>query len=410
MSAIAAANTSAGVGRRAELTFRQNRQHGRHGWLRLTPAYSVELIHGLLQERQGARVLEPFSGSGTTALVAAELGLHAWACDINPFLIWLGRAKVSHYAAREIDEARRLGSVIVQAVRRRDAARCPPPPLRNIERWWTPSRLELLCTLKAGIDALSKSPAQTLLLVAFCRTLMALSNAAFDHQSMSFGSGPSQSADQDAEQFALDLEIVLSACALQPRGHVRVELADARCLHAALPGQDRSFDLLVTSPPYPNRMSYVRELRPYLYWLGHFSDARQAGELDWRAIGGTWGVATSRLSEWSSSRDHVPDELLPLLSEIRRQPTSGPLMATYVQRYFEDMAEHLCAAQQLLASGAELHYVVGNSTFYRVPVPTERLLAAELSRLGFERVSVRTVRKRNSKKELFEYVVSARRS
>jgi hypothetical protein len=101
---------------------------------------------------------------------------------------------------------------------------------------------------------------------------------------------------------------------------------------------------------------------------------------------------------------------VPLLSEIRRQPTSGPLMATYVQRYFEDMAEHLCAAQQLLARGAELHYVVGNSTFYGVPVPTERLLAAELSRLGFEQVAVRTVRKRNSKKELFEYIVSARRA
>ncbi|HVJ14162.1 MAG TPA: hypothetical protein VM686_01920 [Polyangiaceae bacterium] len=400
----------AGVGRRSELTFRQNRRHGRHGWLRLTPAYSVELIQDLLRVRPGSRVLEPFSGSGTTALVAAELGLEAWAFDINPFLIWLGRAKVSHYAAGEIEEAWRVGSWLAGAVRSPGAARCDPPALRNIERWWTPSRLELLCALKAGIDAVGARPAQTLLYVAFCRTLIALSNAAFDHQSMSFGSAREQTSPGDYSQFIADLASVLAACAAQPRTPVRVELADARFLDTSVGSQPRPFDLLVTSPPYPNRMSYVRELRPYLYWLGHFSEARQAGELDWRAIGGTWGIATSRLSEWTSARASIPDELAAVLAAIRDKPVSGPLMATYVQRYFEDMAQHLAAVQRLLIRGGEVHYIVGNSTFYGIAVPTERLLAAELSRLGFEAVAVRTVRKRNSKKELFEYQVSARRS
>ena len=27
-------------------------------------------------------------------------------------------------------------------------------------------------------------------------------------------------------------------------------------------------------------MSYIRELRPYMYWLGYLTDARQAGQMD----------------------------------------------------------------------------------------------------------------------------------
>lgn len=42
-----------------------------------------------------------------------------------------------------------------------------------------------------------------------------------------------------------------------------------------------------TSPHYPNRISYIRELRPYMYWMKFLGEAREAGEMDWKAIGGT---------------------------------------------------------------------------------------------------------------------------
>ena len=62
------------------------------------------------------------------------------------------------------------------------------PSLSNIERWWRPSALTFLLRLKAAIDALIMAGDATLLSVAFCRTMMKLSNAAFNHQSMSFQS------------------------------------------------------------------------------------------------------------------------------------------------------------------------------------------------------------------------------
>ncbi len=368
-------------------------------------------MRGILAREPGARVLEPFAGTGTTALCAAELGQEAWAFDINAFLVWLARAKVAEYGEANVTRARLAARELVAAIHSGQVGAMRPPPLRNIGRWWSAPRLELLGALKSGIDAHDDYAERTLLLVAFCRTLMALSNAAFDHPSMSFAlesavEPPDLGAD--LAQFTGDVEAVLAGCVRPVPGAARIELGDARCLDRLLPERAGSFDLLVTSPPYPNRMSYVRELRPYLYWFGYLQQAREAGELDWLAIGGTWGVATSRLNEWQPARK-LPPELGALLDAIRAQPGSGPVMATYVHKYFEDMAQHLAAAQVLLSPGASVHYIVGNSSFYGITVPTEELLARELAELGFRDVAAERVRKRNSKKELYEYCVSARR-
>lgn len=66
------------MNREPELTFKHNLKNGRHGWLRLTPAYSVKVVEQLLdQVPDVTHVLDPFSGSGTTGLVCAERGIHS---------------------------------------------------------------------------------------------------------------------------------------------------------------------------------------------------------------------------------------------------------------------------------------------------------------------------------------------
>src|SRR5262249_11781208 len=62
-----AARTSdtAGARRNAHLTYQGN--HGRHAWLRLTPAYSVRLVRDYVATLgPGSVVTDPFSGTGTT--------------------------------------------------------------------------------------------------------------------------------------------------------------------------------------------------------------------------------------------------------------------------------------------------------------------------------------------------------
>ena len=90
-------------------------------------------------------------------------------------------------------------------------------------------------------------------------------------------------------------------------------------------------------------------------------------------------------------------------------PGNGALMANYILKYFEDAAAHLRSAFAVLNPGAEARYIVGNSIFYGVNLPTEELYAELMERAGFRHADIRVLRKRNSKKGLREYDVAARR-
>jgi 16S rRNA G966 N2-methylase RsmD len=398
---------------RAEYTHRFNARSGRHGWLRLTPAYSLKLVEELIAGHAAARqILDPFCGTGTTALCAAHRGHKCLTIDINPFLVWLARVKTGRYSVEDIEETRVACKKALCLMAERAVAPVPAPSIFNIERWWDSETLEFLQLLRAAIEEVTQpeTPARDLLSVAFCRTLIELSNAAFDHQSMSFRAGKKPApllVLGGGEVFEANVAFILRGASENPEGEASVLLGDARRLRESTSGL---FDLVITSPPYANRMSYIRELRPYMYWLGFLREGRGAGELDWAAIGGTWGIATSRLVDWERPSNHFESRLLDdiLRAIASSNNKSGSLLAKYVAKYFDDMWAHFCELPALLTRGAELHYIVGNSTFYGIPVSTERLYGEMLSELGFSQIEYRPVRKRNSKRELVEFDVVAR--
>jgi DNA modification methylase len=402
------------VQQNAHLTFKGNLQSGRHGWLRLTPAYSLKLVQATLDDVEShCRILDPFSGTGTTGLYAAQRGLSAKLVDVNPFLIWFARAKTRNYSAHDISTAQTfLDDILLRAPSHLEDESLWQPPMFKIERWWAPQHLKALKGLRAALDNCpTQSAASDLLLIAFCRTLIAVSNAAFNHQSMSFktdsGTEPLWHPEDTSafERFAVEANHVITTAQEPVLGSVQTELDDSRTLKWI---EDDEVDLIYTSPPYANRMSYIRELRPYMYWLKFFERAENFGELDWQAIGGTWGIATSRLTKWNSGVElPIGPSFAKVISRIRdSQHKNGTLLSIYLQKYFYDMWLHFQAARRVLKKDGRAVYIVGNSTFFNILVPTEEWYAALMRNVGFKDVRIEVVRKRNSKKELFEYSVA----
>ena len=406
------------------LTFRGNAGAGRHGWLRLTPAYSYRMAEDALADAvPGEVALDPFAGTGTTGLAAARRGMNAVLLDVNPFLAWLARAKCRNYSDSEIRAARNRARDAIAAASSADGGDSFIPPIHRIERWWSEDTLLALSRLKRALDDMNESlPQDDLPLIAFCRAMIAASNAAFDHQSMSFGDGGGANGEarglfdertalaRTLESFAAESDFVIESATEPLAGSADSRVDDARRM-ASVP--DGAIDVIITSPPYANRMSYIRETRPYMYWLGYLASGEQAGELDWRAIGGTWGNATSRLAGWDAdAAAPLPfdDDLRAVLRRIEsaRKPNAA-LLAKYVHRYFCDMFAHFQNAYRVMRPGGRAAYIVGNSTFYGNVVPTERWYAEMMRAVGFENVTIETVRKRNSNKRLFEYKVEAAR-
>ncbi len=134
----------------------------------------------------------------------------------------------------------------------------------------------------------------------------------------------------------------------------------------------------------------------------------ESAELDLAAPGGTWGKATSVLS--NGTIEPRNPALRAALAEIERKlrPTSN-LMANYVVKYFNMMDEHLDSVGQVLKRGSRLAYIVGNSRIKGVEVRTESVLLDVLaSKDWFEPEALIVFRKRIGRRALYETAVVGR--
>ncbi len=399
------------------LTFKGNLEHTRYGWLRLTPAYSIHFVSELLAAHTGEDliVLDPFCGTGTTALVCAERGIECDTTDINPFLVWLSQTKAHSYDSHELDVLRSASIEVKEVMRATGEEPAWTPPIHQIEKWWDAPTLNALaramCKIKGMADTVPEG-VFSLLEIIFCRTMIEQANVSFGHQSMSFKTKErffsflETQEDLIVESWDRFARLVEKAAHSPITKSPRVIFHDARSLNTGL--EANRYSCVITSPPYPNRMSYIRELRPYMYWLGYLDNGRTAGELDWQAIGGTWGMATSSLNKWKpDSNIEIPfANFNAILESIANH---SPLLSRYVHKYFYDMVLHCKGLFQVVKPKGIINYIVGNSKFYDVLLPVDAIFASLFEAVGFVDVRIDVVRKRSSKKELFEYVVSARK-
>lgn len=399
------------VQQRSDYTFKANRSLGRHGWLRLTPAYGVKLVENLLSSADPkAIILDPFSGTATTGLVAAERGHQAFAFDINPFLIWLGNAKCQNYTEDCLLGIRERVCQALDECKSQVDRDNWIPQIFNIERWWSSYTLKILASLRAALVRQFGEPEEndehSIVWIAFCRLIIETSSAAFNHVSMSFSDTVTHHQIECIEELFLSiLEVILKAAEKNIIGSAKVLKVDARNITNL---DNIKVNKVITSPPYPNRISYIRELRPYMYWTKFIDQAKEAGELDWLAIGGTWGIATSRLNSWIIEEKDLPKKIFSTVEKIEMsEGKNSHLLAIYVLKYFHDMHLHLSSIRYILKNGAELHYVVGNSTFFGNMVDTAALLSDSMRLLGYSKVNSEIVRKRNCNKALYEYCISA---
>ena len=290
------------------------------------------------------------------------------------------------------------------------------PPLHQVEKWWDEQTLGILSRAMCAINSVEESIPESvadLLKVAFCRVMIERAKVSFGHQSMSFRKNNSDALpllqlleDETVLSWKQAISIISKAAHSNVASQPQIFLCDARRLCTRL--EPNHYTFVITSPPYPNRMSYIRELRPYMYWLGYLQNGRDAGELDWQAIGGTWGCATSNLGKWKPENDTriSYEDFYTILDGIAQ---TSELLSRYVHKYFYDMVEHSNELFSVVKPGGSVHYIVGNSKFYNVMIPVESIFAKIFESVSFINISIRTIRKRTSKKELFEFVVSAQK-
>lgn len=402
----------------AAVTFQGKLKLPIHRWYRLTPSFSPELALDIANHYGlGAEdlVLDPFSGVGTVPLCMKYRAIPACSVELNPYLHFVGTVKTRDYP--DVDAIEACFADFMKAYRQA-AAELPAesqadawlleheqfiPRISNPERWWSAGNLMQLVCLRQTVAAF-QSEHINLIKMGILGLLVPVSNAKHNHVSLTFADKPLHMVDvpclleEKYEGMIDDLRAVQNL----PKSQVKIYAGNSKELSIVLP-TDVSPSAVITSPPYPNRFSYARETRPHLFFFDFIDDAKSVGEMETVAIGGTWGKATSVLSEGiEPANDLVADLLAPYTKNING---SGPLMAYYVTKYFNDMYTHAGEVAKVCREKARLAYVIGNSKFYDHPLPSDEILASIFGHFGFSLERIDHMRKRQSKSGLHEAVV-----
>ena len=409
---------------RDDITFYGKKDESVHRWYLLTAAYAPALVRRILtqfeDERGIERVLDPFSGTGTTLLESKKQGYDAIGVEYNPVYHEVATAKTTWRL--DPDRLELLADELFEHARDFEAEwkgievdgfeeelDVHVPHIYNRERWWHDEVLRDLLASREAITELDvNEDYQRFFRASLLGILIEVSNATYNHVSLSYMEDPPQPEEIDVfatldEKLAGMISDLREVLEIQNPGDVDVRRGDSTTLEEYV--AEGEVDTVITSPPYPNRYSYMRETRPHMFFFDLVEDAGEVGEMALESIGGTWGRATSQLEdvEIDPVNDLVDDLVSGLAAEIGEEDVR---MENYVLKYFNKMEQHLQGVDEVVADdGGKIAYTVGNSKLKDVVVPTDEILAELFRAHGFPNVRITRERQRNSKKELYEAVV-----
>ncbi|HRI50642.1 MAG TPA: DNA methylase [Pseudomonadota bacterium] len=236
-------------------------------------------IFKISQASAGARVLDPFCGSGTSLVECAHVGISAVGLDINPLAVFLANAKLQ---ALRLPVAQ-LQEALTAAVARFNAATpsrdsTADERLLYLRDWFEPQILDGLERLRAAISRGDSRCAQVLISVAsnllreyslqdpndlrIRRRKTPLPETAFI-----------AAFEQAAALFITRLAGARSVLGTEPAAG-RAVLADSRDIGPGCAGlEGERFDCALTSPPYATALPYIDTQRLSLVWLGLLAPA-----------------------------------------------------------------------------------------------------------------------------------------
>lgn len=402
-----------------DITYRPGQVEPVHRWYRLTPSYSPSLVRFLIKEFQINErhfVIDPFSGRGTTSIECQKQGIKAIGIEINPLLQLVGSKSlewdtnslhlIEKYFAEVSSLIKEYKNLCINEVV--DLLNTRVPIIYNVFRWWKEYALKDLIICREIMLKVEYSSIHKYLWIALNKACLDCANIHRNHPTISFDDKHQREINvcheigNNLEKIYKDLTS-LSQDELCFSGLNSIVLGNST---DNLRGQvEGYFDFVITSPPYPNRYSYIHQTRPQLHFMEVLYDVKQATEIDLKAVGGTWGRATSILQ---NQLIEVPSEIKSYLCYYDQLRDRSVLMCNYATKYFIDMWLHIKSLKEIKSAKFGGAYIVGNSRLSDIDIFTETILAKLFRHEGFEVDKIISFRKRGGKKRLYETAICVR--
>lgn len=376
-----------------------------HRWFRYSAGFSARWARAVIEEarlQQGARmVLDPFAGSGTTLLAAQEAGVRSIGAEPHPFVHRVAQAKL-HW---DLDPDTFLASAknTLKEPSRTKSKASPALLLKCYE----PETLTALRAIQRALprQALPHRELLWLALMAILRPTSHVGTAQWQYilpnKRKARVAAPRDAFLDTCKQFASD--IAQRRREISGGGtHAESTVApwDARDLSRLPAG---SIDLVVTSPPYANNYDYADAARLEMTFEGDVRSWSDLAPVRARLM----RSCSQHVAGFSIEETLQNDLLTPIrpelaevvrrLSEAKASHAGKKAYDAMISAYFFDMATVWRELRRVCSDGASVHFVIGDSAPYGVPVPVDRWLGELALASGFRTFQFTKLRDRNDK-------------
>ncbi len=389
-------------------TFADNARLPVHRWFRYSAGFSGAWAADLIARECKKRdlwVFDPFAGSGTTLIAAEQCGAESWGIDSHPFVARVAQGKLAYRSS--LGEFMERAKCVLASARQRTPAPALDSYAPLIRKCYTDDALAQLDCLRRAVEAQADDSEASLLawlsLAAILRPTSHVGTANWQYLL------PNRRKARVQEPFAAfdDMTRTMLQDMRATNGldtpRAKFTEDDARSC-ANVPSE--KFNLVVTSPPYPNNYDYADATRLELTFFGEIRG---------------WSDLQSNIRQHllRSCTQHVPDRTVDLptilsraeLAPIRDELTSvcnelGEVRLTrggkktyhnMVACYFLDLAEVWHSLRRVCRSPSKVCFVIGDSAPYGIYVPAIEWLGTLALSAGFKSFHFEKTRDRNIK-------------
>lgn len=378
-----------GAKRQLGRTFRDTRARAVHRWFGYVEGFSTDYLATTLDEFAGGStsIYDPFGGAGTALLEASQRGLSSFFAEANPFMAFVSDTKVNagHWAATNRELARDVLQHFRDAITHpsfvSEARRVDLTPVHaafaNRSFFDDQHLRELVSSLRLADSLKTVAPE----VASLARLACAANIVGASH--MTRRADLRRRKPDEYKTRVVDVPTAIASTigdmlvdleSLAPRRATHQVADDCRALPARYDG---SFDLAITSPPYLNGTNYVRNTKLELTLLGFVQS--ETGLAALRELGICAGITQASTSRPVS---HTIDAVEPVARSLD-QCAADRRIPHLVRSYFSDMLDVLQAVYRSLKPGKLFVLDIGDSKFYGIHVPTDRLLVSIAESVGF---------------------------
>ena len=153
------------------VNFHESMSKPRHRWFPykegFSPSFVSEFVAGS-SVPNGSVIFDPFSGSGTTCIVAGELGYRSVGLDVSPLTVFISKAKSLQLTLKEHSDFERTIQTFLKSKLPQPAEK---PTNATVERYFEPVVFEALLRVKRFCDDLEPEKLKTLFKLAFLNAI-----------------------------------------------------------------------------------------------------------------------------------------------------------------------------------------------------------------------------------------------